>query len=224
MKIIEPSVQLLNPPDYQAMLSHIETAARTCYQSDPKGDPEEFIQKLIKHGHLSTLEHSVISARLICDRGVMAELTRQRHNSFSVESSRYCNYASGRFGNEISFIRPTQIMELSTLDAVWTGSCIDSESAYFDMIGHGASPQTARSVLNHSLKTDIVTTANTRQWRLVFELRVDEAAHPDMRRSMTPLLGLMIDRYPAFFKDLEQLYSRSVCIFKDSGWQLAEVR
>lgn len=67
------------------------------------------------------------------------------------------------------------------------------------MIGYGASPQTARSVLNHSLKTDIVTTANIRQWRLVFELRVDEAAHPDMRRFMTPLLGLMIDRYPRIF-------------------------
>lgn len=36
MKIIEPSVQILNPPDYNSVLRHIEAAARTCYQSEIK--------------------------------------------------------------------------------------------------------------------------------------------------------------------------------------------
>ena len=79
MKIIEPSVEILNPPDYNMVLRHIESAARTCYQSESKDSfPEPFIKRLIRNGHESVIGHISISVRFICDRGISHELVGDR--------------------------------------------------------------------------------------------------------------------------------------------------
>lgn len=227
MKIIEPSVKIPNPPEYQAMLKHIEAAGRTCYKSEDRiteGSAEEFVKMLIKKGHLSVLEHSPISVRFICDRGVSHELVRHRLCSFSQESTRYCNYSGEKFGNELTFIRPCFWSPISHQFARWKNAMHEAEFAYFELIKNGASPQEARSVLPNSLKTDIVVTANIRQWRLIFEQRCAPAAHPQMRQSMISVLGDFIDLYPAFFRDMTPLYSDGFKTFTDKGWQLVEAR
>ena len=78
----------------------------------------------------------------------------------------------------------------------------DAEKCYFTLLANGASPQEARSVLPNSLKTEIVMTANSREWRLIFKLRTSKAAHPQMRELMVPLLKEMQQRLPVFFEDI----------------------
>mgnify|MGYP005930315523 CR=1 FL=1 len=59
MKIIEPSVELINAPDYKTLLTTIEAAGRTCYKSEDKitdGSAEKFVRGIIKRGHEAVIE------------------------------------------------------------------------------------------------------------------------------------------------------------------------
>jgi len=169
MKIVTPSVKIeaITPNP----LELIERAGRTCYQSEPRGDPEAFVRMLIRRGHESVLEHAAATFRIICDRGVSHELVRHRIASYSQESTRYCSY-----GDEITVIRPQGIDGVEWLEAMY--AC---EQAYLSMLRRGVSAQVARSVLPNSLKTEVVMTANFREWRHFLKLRTAPAAHPDMR-------------------------------------------
>lgn len=227
MKIIDPSVEILNPPNYQDMLRHIEIAGRTCYKSDDKitdDSAESFIKRLISSGHESVLEHDSISVRFICDRGVSHELVRHRICSFSQESTRYCNYSGDKFGNEITVIRPLFWDEFSKAYGWWIDAMAVAEHHYLELIKDGATPQEARSVLTNSLKTEIVVTASIRQWRTMFEQRVSIAAHPQMIQVMAPLLEKFICDYTVFFEDINGLSARQIKEFNHKGWQLAEVK
>lgn len=218
MKVIDPSFEILNAPDSTAMLRHIELAARTCYKSEDKigeGSADGLISRLIKMGHHSVLEHSGISVRFICDRGVSHELVRHRLCSFSQESTRYCNYSGDKFGREITFIRPVFWKKGSTMYNTWEGAMKEAEKAYLYLLNNGASPQEARSVLPNSLKTDIVVTANIRQWRLVFAQRCASPAHPQMRQSMLPVLEAFNSLYPVFFSDMYDEYKSDILKFSD---------
>ena len=77
-----------------------------------------------------------------------------------------------------------------------------SEQAYLQLIEDGSQPQEARSVLPNSLKTEIVVTANPREWRAFFKLRVAEAAHPQMREVTRPLLDKFKAMVPVLFDDI----------------------
>lgn len=226
MKIIEPIVEIRNPPDYHKMLRHTELAARTCYKSEDRikdGSAEELIKRLISSNHASVLEHNSISVRFICDRGVSHELVRHRLCSFSQESTRYCNYSGEKFGKELTFIRPVFWVPGEIPYDIWELSMQQAQSFYLDLLKEGASPQEARSVLPNSLKTDIVVTANIRQWRTMFEQRCAPAAHPQMRQVMIPLLGQLIKSFGVFFDDLLSFYLKGRTDFTEKGWQLAEV-
>ena len=227
MKIIEPSVEILNALNYQQMLRHTELAARTCYKSEDRikdGSAEELIKRLISSNHASVLEHNSISVRFICDRGVSHELVRHRLCSFSQESQRFCNYSGEKFGKELTFIRPVFWIDDSVQYKLWINLISSSEETYIYLLRTGSSPQEARSVLPNSLKTEIVVTANIRQWRTMFGQRCASAAHPDMRRSMLPLLGKCIKDYPVFFEDLADLHAKGCQDFAHKSWQLSDVK
>ena len=88
--------------------------------------------------------------------------------------------------------------------SIFEGACHDAESRYLAMLACGAAPQAARAVLPNALKTEVVVTANLREWRHVFRLRLDRAAHPDMRRVMGLVFEKFATEYPVFFEDLCQ--------------------
>ena len=90
--------------------------------------------------------------------------------------------------------------------ALWYESCAQAESNYFNLLNHGATPQEARSVLPNSLKTDIVVTANLREWRHFFKLRavgLTGAPHPQMVEVALPLLHEMQQLIPVVFDDIK---------------------
>lgn len=205
MKIIDPSVELINPINYETALNTIELAGRTCYKSEDKitgNSAEEFIRNIIKRGHEAVLEHVSITAKFICDRGVSHEIVRHRIASYCQESTRYCNYSKDKFGNEITVIKPCFYEEKSTAFSEWYASCKSSEIYYFALLYEGKAEE-ARSVLPNSLKTEIVMTTNIREWRHFFKLRCSKAAHPQMRQVATMLFEQMKSRYPVFFEDID---------------------
>lgn len=206
MKIIEPSVELINPVPYEVALNTIEIAGRTCYQSEDKitdNSAEDFIRRIIQRGHESVLEHVSITARFICDRGVSHEIVRHRLAAYCQESTRYCNYGKEGFGSEITVIKPCFWNEDDDLFDLWYNLCAMAERQYLYMLECGATPQEARSVLPNSLKTSLIVTYDIREWRHFLRLRCDPAAHPQMRQVAEMARKLLTERYPVFFEDLE---------------------
>lgn len=183
MKIEEPSVELLAITQDSARL--IELAGRTCYKSEDRitdDSADRFVKMINKRGHVSVVEHATATFRIVTDRGITHEIVRHRIASYSQESTRYCNYGKAKFGEEITVIQPSGIGPVGTVDyASWRDAMESAERAYFALLAARCKPQTARSVLPTCLKTEIVMTANFREWLHFIKLRASEAAHPDIR-------------------------------------------
>ena len=209
MQIIQPSVEIMSAVDGQAILRHLEVVGRTCYKSEgliTDTSAETFVRKLIARGHEAIIEHESISVRFICDRGVSHELVRHRLASYAQESQRFCNYSKSQFNSEITVIKPCFLLEGTEAYRQWEWTMHRAECAYFDLLDIGLSPQEARCVLPNSLKTEVVMTANLREWRTVLRLRCSKAAHPQMREVMLMLLKKLHAAIPVVFDDLYEEY------------------
>ncbi len=218
MKIVLPSFEIVDKVDGDAILERIERAGRVSYKSEHKikpGSARNFVAKILRLGHESVLEHEKVSVRIVCDRGISHQLVRHRICSFTQESTR-CNYASPRFGSELAFILPLWFRDCYDCERqlitergyaneaflVWYDVCKNAERAYLTLIAHSLLPVQARVVLPTSLKTELIVTANLREWRHIFRLRTDKQAHPQMREIMVPLLEEFKKRIPVVFDDL----------------------
>lgn len=210
MFLIKSSYEILDDINRDIILKKIELAGRTCYKSEDKITSEsasKFVKMIVKSGHLSVIEHVSISVKFICDRGVTHELVRHRIASYSHESTRYCNYSGG-----LTFILPlwfkwieegtyTSMMcnEKYDDECLWLNNMLQCEERYKIFIKKGWKPQQARSVLPNSLKTEIVTTCNLREWKHIFDLRCSEKAHPQIREIMVPLKNELAEMLPEIY-------------------------
>lgn len=206
MKVIKPSYEIYTYINGDEILKVIEKAARTCYKSENliTGDSaKRLVKNLITRGHEAMLEHFSITVKFICDRGVSHELVRHRVASYAQESTRYCNYSKDKFGNELTFIIPCFWNKNSVCEELWQQAMRQAEVKYFELLEAGATPEQARSVLPNSIKTEVVMTANLREWRHFFKLRTAPAAHPQMRELTIPLLKNFKRQIPIIFDDIE---------------------
>ena len=218
MKIIKASYEILY---WDSSLKLIELAARTCYKSEDRITEDSsapFIRDKIlgpEHPHLSVIEHSMMTVKFVIDRSISHELVRHRLCSFSQESTRYCNYTKGKFDGEVTFIEPCfwgppgdqlgiPAPPSPTNRGLWEDAMLRAEAYYKQLIANGAKPEQARSVLPNSLKTEIVVTANYREWLHIFKMRTSLRAHPQMREVMVPLLEHVRRLVPVVFDDLEK--------------------
>ena len=222
MNILKAGFEILTPISEGGIneLKHIEKIGRVCYKSEcnitEDGESaKKFVKMLINRGHEAMIEHSSLSVKFTVDRGVSHELVRHRIASFAQESTRYVNYSLEKFGNEINVIdinnginldnkmKNMDANAISTITSEWYLAMEDSEKHYMKMIELGATPQIARSVLPNSTKTEITITANYREWRNFFKLRVPGTAHPQMREATIPLLKELKNKLPIIFDDIE---------------------
>ena len=209
MKIIDPSYTILRPCALDAVarkdaLHAIADAARTCYKSTGTDDAT-LVMQLVRSGHEAMLEHYGISVRFTVDRGVSHEIVRHRMASYAQESTRYCNYGKNKFNGQISVICPFPPGSKAYED--WNWACCTAESAYIAMTRNGTPPELARSVLPHSLATELVMTANLREWRHFLALRAVGTTgkpHPQIKQVTLPLLHELAAWLPEVFSDLDE--------------------
>ena len=199
MKLIEQSFEIMRID--AAPLITIEKAGRTCYKSEDKiceGSAERFAKGLLKSGHESVIEHASATVKFITNRGVTHELVRHRLCAFSQESTRYVNY-----GGDMKFIRPVWL-KIDDLLSAWefVNACEQAESYYKRLLECGWNPEQAREVLPNALKTEIVVTANFREWRHIFRLRTSNKAHPQIRELMRKCLAEFQRQVPVIFDDI----------------------
>lgn len=206
MKLVLPSAEILTETPNIKQL--IESTGRVCYQSDAINDTDRFLFNIIESQHESVLEHGSITVNIVCDRAVTHELVRHRLAAYSQESQRYCSYNKNKFGNEVTFIEPhwfNSDLYSNNIKMSFLKMLEMAEFEYLEMLNHGVKPQDARGILPNATKTQIVVTANVREWRHIFKLRTVQAAHPDMRRIMIPLLDKFIKKYDILFEDLKKI-------------------
>ena len=196
MKIIEPSVELIDDVNAADVYRKIERCGRVCYQSKPKGDVENFVRMLIERGHESVLEHVSLTFHIITDRAIMSELTRHRLASFSVESTRYVKY------DELTFIKP-EFWALYRESSLAYRALTETEQEYSKMVSElKVTPEQARAVLPLCLKSELYMTANLREWRHILKLRINKAAHPQMRFIANQILNILRDKLPVIVEDI----------------------
>lgn len=215
MQVIKAGFEIIDTLDGEQILKKIERIARVCYKSEEKigeGTAESLVRALIKSNHLAMLEHFSFSVKFIVDRGVSHEIVRHRVASFAQESTRYCNY--GTKGGEITVIEPCfwsyipNDTKRNALHDIWVEAMSKAEARYLELLGYGSAPQEARAVLPNSLKTEVVMTANLREWRHFFSLRACGSTgkpHPQMLEVSVPLLQEVKGLIPVVFDDLEPM-------------------
>lgn len=205
MRIVEPVVEI-EKVDYNKIMKNLERACRTCYRSEDKITEESYktlLKNCINRGHESILEHEKITIRMVCDIGVYKDLTRHRHASFSIESTRYCNYGKDKFDNQIKFIAPVNIEKGTKLYQEWQTSCEEIEKHYIKMVELSATPDQMRMILPHSTAAVVTMTANIREWKHIFSLRCTKHAHPAVEQVMIPLLLHFRENMPEIFGNIE---------------------
>jgi len=201
---VKPGYEILSEISDNGLkeLQFIEVIGRVCYKSEDKittdgESAKRFVRMLVKKGHEAMLEHSQLTVKFICDRGVSHELVRHRLFSFAQESTRYCNYY-----DDVAYIRPFWIKEDSNDYILWKNLCSEAEAHYRGLRNVGERPEQARSVLPSSLKTEVVVTGNYREWRNFFKLRTADGVHPQMLELTRPLLDELKVKLPIIFDDI----------------------
>ena len=199
----------------------VALAAKLCYSKSTisdlndkvsSKDQTEFIGKLMNMGHESVVEHASFTFGVEgVSRVLLAQLTRHRIASFSVQSQRYVSYENG-FG----YIIPESIVSLGE-DAVnrFHEQMHTIETWYTDwqsLLGKGEkSNEDARFVLPNACETRLMVTMNVRELRHFFQLRMCNRAQWEIRRMAEEMFRICFETAPALFSNAGPACIRGKC-------------
>lgn len=214
MQIIEAEIKPITEIDGKEALLAIQRVAKTCYKSYKDADDIESAKRIIKalidSGHHAMLEFYSITMNYISNVAAYKDLTRHRHGSFAIESTRYCNYSKGKYSNELKFLNPVEIQAPSEEYKIWLKAMQAAEDNYLEMAKLGAKPDQLSLILPHSTAAEFNISANLREWRHILSLRSSIAAtghaRPCIKQIMNQTLELFHEKIPVVFDDLYEQY------------------
>ena len=225
MKLIKPSVEILDELHGDTILKILERVARTCYKSEDKitdntDSAKRLLKTILTNRHASILEFVNVTVKFTCSIGCAREITRHRIGSYSQESTRYCNYTQDKFGNQLTFIIPEwanleegeyHAEEVSNLpdgkEYTFARFALAVSDAYRVLVEYdGRKPEEAREVLPLCTKTEINVQYNLREWMHFFELRCSNHAHPEIRNLAKTVLNEFHNKIPLIFDELYERY------------------
>jgi thymidylate synthase (FAD) len=198
--IAKPSVELMSiTPNAEQV---IELACRTCYLSfhrfQPPNSTEELIKKIIRKKHHSVLEHALATFRIKGGSRVFThELVRHRLMSPSQESQRYVEY--GKVRNFDAVLPPT--IEQGGFKDRYIDMTARLVEFYEEMVKAGVPKEDARYILPNGTTSEIVISANFREFRHIFEVRCNPRAHWEIRQICMMMLEVMKKEAPIVFDD-----------------------
>lgn len=177
----------------------IENAGRTAYlsfRSEIQCGSKDFLRMLIKKGHLSVLEHASATFRIKGgSRSFTHQLVRHRLCSFTQQSQRYVDES------HFSYIEPDSIKNNTQTHSLFLGFIKKAKKVYVDLQNMGIKNEDARFVLPNAVESEIVISANFREWRHIFELRGEPDAQWEIRRIAIDLLNILKKHAPTIFED-----------------------
>ena len=200
----------------------VALGARLCYsratiddltQRVSAKDQSDFVQKIMGMGHDSVLEHASFTFGVEgVSRVLLAQLTRHRLASFSVQSQRYVSYEHG-FG----YIVPPKIAALGQEAADEYARQMDQMHQWYcqwqERLGAAgeSSNEDARFVLPGACETRLMMTMNVRELRHFLSLRMCSRAQWEIRALATEMHRLCMEVAPALFADAGPGCLRGAC-------------
>lgn len=192
----------------------IERAGRTAYQSQARITDEsaaQFIESLIRRGHLSVLEHASATFRVSgASRAFTHQIVRHRLCSFTQQSQRYVDEEA------FDYVIPSSIAGNQGAMSVFREEMESATIAYSKLTEFGVPREDARFVLPNATATEIVITANFRQWRHIVDLRGDRHAQWEVRAIVLQILGLLKEAAPSVFSDYVVSEETAVSQYRES--------
>jgi len=179
----------------------IETAGRTSYLSfnrQREGTEKMFIRMLIKRGHYSVLEHAYATFRISgVSRAFTHQLVRHRLCSFTQQSQRHVDESN------FAYVEPDSIKDNSKAHSLFSEFMNEAKRIYSELQRLGIKNEDARFVLPNAVQSQIVVTANLREWRHIIELRGSPDAQWEIRKMAIEILKILKNYAPTVFEDLE---------------------
>jgi thymidylate synthase (FAD) len=176
----------------------IELAARTCYQSEDRMVPEtmgQMLPKLIAMGHESPFEHAYASFRLTgVSRAMTHQLVRHRLLAVSQKSQRYVEESN------FAWVVPPSVSGVQVEDFNRDMEAI--RGMYSKWVAAGLKKEDARFVLPNACTTEMIVSANFREWRHVFKVRCHRRAQWEIRAVCLVMLKELHRQAPNVFADL----------------------
>ncbi|MFI3168197.1 MAG: FAD-dependent thymidylate synthase [Bacillota bacterium] len=188
----------------------VALGAKLCYSKSDlaklqeklaKGDVDAFIAKIMGMGHLSTIEHSSFTFAIEgVSRALLAQITRHRIASFSVQSQRYVPASV-----DFSYIIPPKILALGDAEVEKFKAQMTEIGGYYkywqEKLGGGGegANEDARFVLPNSAETKMLVTMNSRELLHFFRLRCCNRAQWEIREVAWMMLEKVVEVAPAIF-------------------------
>lgn len=197
--MLTPNVELLSiTPNAEKL---IEAAGRTSYMSfDKQGVDSEkrFIRMLVKSGHHSVLEHAYATFRISgASRSFTHQLVRHRLCSFIQQSQRYVDES------KFNYIEPDSIKNNPKAHSIFIDFMSKAKETYAKLNGLKIKKEDARYVLPNAAESQIVVSANFREWRNIIDLRGKAQAQWEIRRVAIEILKILKKHAPNVFGDFE---------------------
>jgi thymidylate synthase (FAD) len=189
-------VELLShTPDPERL---IERAARTCYDTTHRmssSDTRAFLRRLYEAGHHSVFEHAGATFRIRgASRACSHQLVRHRLASYSQRSQRYVKETEAVYVTPPSVRRAGREAEEfygRTMRAAW--------GAYLGLMSRGVPREDARYALPNACATEIVMSANFREWLHVLEQRLAPDAQWEIAESCRLVHKKLMEIAPGVF-------------------------
>ncbi|MDR1244155.1 MAG: FAD-dependent thymidylate synthase [Endomicrobium sp.] len=191
-------------------------AARLCYSSTTidelsesfdKEKIEKLLSKVISSGHYSVLEHASFTFGVEgVSRVLLAQLTRHRVASFSVQSQRYVKFKDG-----LEFIVPESIKKHTNLLKKYNDFFSHVEKLYKEFLDAGVLAEDARFILPNASTTKILFTMNARELRHFFSLRTCNRAQWEIQELACYMLDLVKKEAPLLFNNAGPSCIREGC-------------
>lgn len=189
----------------------VALGAKLCYSSSnidgllekiEAKDQSNFVEKVMGMGHASMLEHVSFTFGIEgVSRALLAQLTRHRIASFSVQSQRYVSYKDG-----FNYIIPPAIETLGEEKVDQYKAQMELMHSWYtqwqEVLGNKgeSSNEDARFVLPNACETRLILTMNARELLHFFSLRMCERAQWEIRTLANEMFKICYEIAPAIFQ------------------------
>jgi len=205
-------VELLSiTPDAEKLIETAGRISHLSYDKQTEDSYKEFIKRIIKLGHFSILEHAYATFKISgISRACSHQLVRHRICSFTQQSQRYVDESN------FEYIIPDSVRNNLKAYELFTDFVNKAKSVYIELLKLGIKKEDARYVLPNATTTQIIMTANFREWRHIIELRGNINSQWEIRRIMIEILKILKSYAPNCFEDFEIDEERETIIKKES--------
>lgn len=192
-------IELLSiTPDAEKLIERAGRTSHLSFEREAENTEKSFIRMLIKKGHLSVLEHAYATFRI---KGVSRTLTHQlvRHRlcSYTQQSQRYVSESN------FNYVEPQSIKDNTEAHPLFMGFMDKARETYCKLLKLGIKNEDARFTLPNAVCSEIVVTANLREWRHMIELRGSSGAQWEIREMALRVLRILKECVPTVFFDFE---------------------